>query len=303
MEKIKTVDFNLHDEEEFIVLEITNNISLGDLKDKLWDYNYQACFNLLEYLVLEDNLLRRNQTIIIAKNYRILEQFAKDRFTYFNVDGQEFLINKIEDTFFYEDQKLTYSSRERMEENLAEVVKQIEEMFSFLMRIHNNKKYDMMIDYLYIIMQIVNRNRIHMVTSNDELSLVIPNFYKISTEWMKMDIILKKTGEIIGNIEFNFKDNSQDYYDYKGNVSYDIKEQYQGCGYGTKALALLRSYLLNQELDKPLYVSTKVENVISQKVAIKNGGILCYEGEVPKSSPLRFLGKVKEVKIYRLENM
>ncbi len=44
-----------------------------------------------------------------------------------------------------------------------------------------------------------------------------------------------------------------------------------------------------------------MKNKVSQKVILKNGGILFYEGEVPNGDKVKFLNKVDYVKIYTID--
>ena len=304
MKVMENVNINLQEDDNIWLIKINNNMSLDKLKSQIRDFLSSKLLMMLDNLVLEEGILIRNQTIVIYKNGNIFEQYAKNRFTYFKVDDKEILINKIERRFFYSDEEVFYDSNKRDSITLAKVVNKIIDLLNYLLELHNDDKFSSEVDFLYIVMQIVNDNKMIMVCDNQKIALMLPRFYQVSNEWMKMDIVLKETKEIIGCIEFNFKDKKDDYYDYKGNVSYEIKDIYRGFGYATLALKLLKLYLVNQEIaDKELYVSVEENNLASQKVAINNEGILCYDGEVPKTSPLRFLAKVSKVKIYRIENM
>lgn len=122
-----------------------------------------------------------------------------------------------------------------------------------------------------------------------------PRQYKM----LHLEIILKETLEKVGKISFNYVGRCM----YEGNVSYEIYRQYQNNGYGKKALALLKELVKdNEEVDdNTLYVATKVDNYASQKVALANGGVLSYNGEVPETESLNYIDGVKRVKIYKIE--
>lgn len=304
MEKVSFTELELTQDERYITLDILETITLSTLKKRVSTYLCEKEINLLENLILEDAFLRGRQTIIIDRKNNILEQFSKKYFTYFYLGNKEVLINEFDQTYYYLEDGQFFDAKEINEDDKKMVVESIRNIFNYLKQIHNDSRYNAMIDYLYIKMQIVNYDRVFKVIEDDVLTLVIPNFYKISAEWMKMNIILKQTGEIIGILEFNFKNEKSDFYDYLGNVSYEIKPGYQRCGYATRALNLLRKYLrMVDTQDKTLYISTDVNNISSQKVALNNEGVLCYEGRVPNSSIVSFLNKIDQVKIYRIENV
>ncbi len=90
---------------------------------------------------------------------------------------------------------------------------------------------------------------------------------------------------------------------YGGNVDYTIIEKFQNQGYGTQSLALLKELLRDNSyaIKNGLLISTLPDNIYSQKVAIKNGGVLVYDGQVPEDNLLYQLDHVKEVKVYQIQ--
>ena len=86
-------------------------------------------------------------------------------------------------------------------------------------------------------------------------------------------------------------------------MEYEIKENFRKQGYATRALALVKRLVSEYqgEVDKRLYITTEVDNLASQGVILKNGGILFYEGKVPKGDKVSFLNKVDYVKIYTID--
>ena len=140
---------------------------------------------------------------------------------------------------------------------------------------------------------------------NDEISLVMD--YMPTTEntveltHAYFHIVLNETNDVVGHIAFDYSLSSG--FDYSGNVEYSIKEEYRNKKYATKALALLKKLLKSNTFDgdKDLYISTLPENIYSQKVAVNNGGILYYDGEVPKEHIIRITDKIKKVKVYQIK--
>lgn len=121
------------------------------------------------------------------------------------------------------------------------------------------------------------------------------------------DIILNDTMEVIGRLTFTLYPNNFINLDgsirYEGNVGYCIKPQYQSNHYATRALKLLVELIKKNTSgnDKDLYISTTEENINSQKVALNNGAVLCYEGVVPEDNKLNRHDGVKAVKIYKIK--
>lgn len=120
------------------------------------------------------------------------------------------------------------------------------------------------------------------------------------------DIILNETHEKIGDITFTLYENNFIFSDntirYEGNVSYNIKPRYRSNHYATRALKLLVELIKGNKrsADKNLYISTLPDNVCSQRVAINNGAVLYFEGDVPEKESLNFHDGVKAVKIYKI---
>ena len=140
-----------------------------------------------------------------------------------DLDNKELLINKIDHSYFYLEDGDFYLSKEMTIEEKEEVIPRVCSVLKFLKTFHDKDKNK--IDLLYYDIDIVNYDRVKVVIDDDILELVIPDFYEVSLVWMKMAVVLKKTREVIGSIEFNFNQDESNFYDYKGNVSYEIKRE------------------------------------------------------------------------------
>ncbi len=164
--------------------------------------------------------------------------------------------------------------------------------------------YKMRMGVLYEDIGFIDMHNYNSVIQGDDIWLVLREFRSITPEWMPLSIVNAETLEYLGSLEFYLKAKGDTNFSYNGNVSYEIKEQERRKGYATKALRLLRDYLrfVGDEYNKELYVSTEVDNVFSQKVALNNDGKLIYEGDVPGVDIVNILGKVKRVRIYRIDN-
>lgn len=171
---------------------------------------------------------------------------------------------------------------------------------------HNYYGYRVLDIYdLYDRLNLVNDEDYYPVINDDVMTLSWPHRFGHTDinkqRYENLDIILNDSKEKVGNISFNYYSN--DNFNYEGNVSYEIKEQFQNNHYATRALELLKTLLKdnNYDKDKSLYISTLKDNVSSQKVAKNNDGELYYEGKVPKNNPLYYIDGVEEVKIYRIK--
>lgn len=112
-------------------------------------------------------------------------------------------------------------------------------------------------------------------------------------------IVLEKTKEILGEIDFELGEE----FEYSGNVSYVIREQFRENHYATRALELLVKLINDNEsdVDKSLFIAVKPDNVASQKVALNNGATLVYDGDVPKDDSLYYIDGIKQVKVYKID--
>lgn len=97
--------------------------------------------------------------------------------------------------------------------------------------------------------------------SNDDLSLT-------KSAYLDMEIFAIYLNDMyIGNISISLDNN---------NVSYYILRQFRNQGYATKALTLLIKLFQNKEYVniKEVLLTTKKDDIYSQKVILNNGGIL-----------------------------
>ena len=148
----------------------------------------------------------------------------------------------------------------------------------------------------------LSKTEYHPEISNEQIGLLScsRNEDITTSSYLSFDIIKNATLERIGKIGFHaFK---LDELFYGGNIDYTIYEKFRNQGYGTESLTLLKEALKENPyaIKDGLLISTVPENIYSQKIAIKNGGILIYEGEVPKDNLLYQLDHVKEVKVYKI---
>lgn len=99
------------------------------------------------------------------------------------------------------------------------------------------------------------------IISNEGLSLIKSSYDNIEM----FNIFLND--KYIGNISFSIDNN---------NVSYYILEQFRNKGYATKALELLINLFQTKEYTniKEIQLTTKTDDIYSQKVILNNGGIL-----------------------------
>ena len=151
-------------------------------------------------------------------------------------------------------------------------------------------------------------DRLALISNDDYKPIISDGILTLSSrfkDYKKDDvagdfkIILNETKETIGEIDFELGEE----FKYSGNVSYAIREQFRENYYATKALKLLVDLVDNNEsdVDKSLFISVKVNNVASQKVALNNGATLVYDGDVPKDDSLYYIDGIKQVKVYKID--
>lgn len=123
--------------------------------------------------------------------------------------------------------------------------------------------------------------------------------YKQSDVAGDFEIVLDETKEIVGEIDFQLGKK----FEYAGNVSYAIREQFRNQHYATNALKLLIELVGHNEsdVDKSLFIAVKPVNVASQKVALNNDATLIYDGDVPKEDSLYYIDGIKQVKVYKID--
>lgn len=202
----------------------------------------------------------------------------------------------------YQTEKLDCEEFELSRKDALSLAQSLLENLSKISRSHQ------IINIKYCVSEILNLildKDFYPVISDDILTLSWPNRYRYELtdinekfSYTSLDIILNDTREKVGEITYNYTLDSG--FNYGGNVSYEITEQFQNHHYATRALRLLKELLKNNHYDgdKDLYVSTRPENLKSQKVIKNNNGKLVYEGEVPMDACL--IG-VNKVRVYRIE--
>ena len=125
---------------------------------------------------------------------------------------------------------------------------------------------------LYKRINIITTDKYNPVISDDVISLCsITKIKNINDrKFCNFNIMLNATYEVIGDINFNYYESGPSSL---GNVIYNIKENYRNNRYCTKALALLKKLLKDNNFDgdKNLYISAI--NEYSVRVAKANGGV------------------------------
>lgn len=122
-----------------------------------------------------------------------------------------------------------------------------------------------------------------------------------TSAFLSFDVVKCDTLERVG--EIGFQAMLYDEFFYGGNVDYRIYDSFQHLGYGTQSLSLLK-VLLQQNCyaaKEGFLISTLPDNIYSQRIAIKNGGILIYKGLVPRDTSLYKIDHVEEVKVYQIQ--
>ena len=150
---------------------------------------------------------------------------------------------------------------------------------------------------------IVAKDQYQPVITNDRIGL-LSNSTSINIDtsaFLSFDVVKCDTLELVG--EIGFQATEYDEFFYGGNVDYTIYDSFQHQGYGTQSLSLLKELLQQNTyaMKEGILISTLPDNIYSQRIAIKNGGILIYKGLVPRDTSLYKIDHVEEVKVYQIQ--
>ena len=150
---------------------------------------------------------------------------------------------------------------------------------------------------------IVAKDEYQPVITNDRIGL-LSNSTSINIDtsaFLSFDVVKCDTLELVG--EIGFQATLHDEFFYGGNVDYTIYDSFQHQGYGTQSLSLLKELLQQNTyaIKEGILISTLPDNIYSQRIAIKNGGILIYKGLVPRDTSLYKIDHVEEVKVYQIQ--
>ena len=141
---------------------------------------------------------------------------------------------------------------------------------------------------------IVAKDEYQPVITNDKIGILSNSFdTNIATSaFLSFDVVKCDTLELVG--EIGFQATLYDEFFYGGNVDYTIYDSFQHLGYG---LLQQNTYAMKEGI----LISTLPDNIYSQRIAIKNGGILIYDGLVPRDTSLYKIDHVEEVKVYQIQ--
>lgn len=149
----------------------------------------------------------------------------------------------------------------------------------------------------------VTKEEYQPVITNDKIGLLSSDFdTNIATSaFLSFDVVKCDTLELVG--EIGFQATEYDEFFYGGNVDYTIYDSFQHQGYGTQSLSLLKELLQQNTyaMKEGILISTLPDNIYSQRIAIKNGGIPIYDGLVPRNTSLYQIDHVEKVKIYQIQ--
>lgn len=151
-------------------------------------------------------------------------------------------------------------------------------------------------------LRIFDEENSKIITEDKDFILAQPKFYKEDIHKMRLNVISKSGLRIIGSIDCFLKNENESNFDYRGNFSLNIHSEYLNMGYERRILKLLKKYIDEspENVNKVLYLAAKEDDELTCSIAISNGGKLEYEGDVPKSDPLNFIGKVRRIRVYRI---
>lgn len=309
-----------NDLEEYIQLDVKNNMIIINIKKDI-SVNDEAFNKILksnnipfEVFITYNSSIIKQQTIYIIKQNN--KQWFLATTNYYDPNYPTYIINEYKnnqslsiklwpykfhlstkDKSFIK-YRNTYESHGITNEEIFKLINNIKNI------ILEFKKQEVYIERIYFDLtetfEVVNDMVYKPIISDGTITLYT---YKDADVAIDNDcnfiIVLNDCLKPIGEIGFRY----QSSFTYEGNTSYHINEKYQGKHYASKALALLKKVAEAHKNNgnKCLYVSTKKENIKSQKVALNNNGKLCYSGPVNKNDSLYYIDGVDNVKIYKID--
>ncbi len=151
-------------------------------------------------------------------------------------------------------------------------------------------------------LRIFNSKYNKIIIEDDDFILALPNFYKETLHKLQLHIVSKSGLRIVGSLECVFNDLECDNFKYRGNVNINLYPEFKNIGCEVQVLNLLKKYVdgSSEPVNKEMFIAATPDDDETCEIAQSSGGVLVYEGVVPKSDPLNFMGKVREVKIYRI---
>lgn len=158
--------------------------------------------------------------------------------------------------------------------------------------------------FIFLCMGILNKRDASVIREGHGVILYLNSFRSLNFKRLRFNIADSTTYEVVGSIEASLGEKDESNFSYAGNVSYKISDEYRNLGYATNALAELIDYINEacDEYNRELYIASLVDDMAYQAVAIKNGAVLHYEGDVPDNDYLASLNKIKQIKIYKIAN-
>ena len=200
--------------------------------------------------------------------------------------------------FFYKENKIdSYSLEDDKKANYSNMLEFVSKYGNVVGDIFLNE-----LPYLSITSRVYIPSAFVKVIERDDVALVRIKDAYCGDETFHYYIVDEDRNAVVGNISMDLSKKGKDNFRYCGNVSYEVYLGYRHKGYASKALVLLKECAtkMDESYNKDLFISTTVDNVHSQKTALKSGATLYMDTDVPKSDTLSFIGKIKHVLIYKL---
>lgn len=265
---------------------------------------------LTSYKGILGEKIEAGTSLYLDRNLSSLVVRFKDKRIILISSDQSLFIDSKSRRYVYKDYRVVYPSDDLAQEEKVDCFERITAFMALFKGLNDALPMDLTTKCLFAHMGLLDISRFHIIASDDNVKLCLNDFREINPIGMKLTIADAVTNEVVGYIEYMLNKKEESNFSFSGNVEYNIVEECSRKGYATSALAVLKDYIKNidkeyskyEEYCKDLYVATLVDDEVYQQVAIKNGGILVYEGPIPAREPLRALRKVEDIKIYRIEN-
>lgn len=295
--KISNYRCELEEDERVLKIKITSDVSFSDM--------------LLEFPILDklskkfgSQVIESDTSIFIDKNNGATVIRYTDKSVTLMLNNKELDIGFERRGFLFDDgdEIHDYEALDKKQKNAL-----FDQVIIFMDNFDGINDYlpiDASKTFMFLRMGILNKRDASVVCEGHGVILYLNSFRSLDFKRLRLNVADSTTYEVVGSIEASLGEKDESNFSYAGNVSYKISDEYRNLGYATNALAELIDYIneVCDEYNRELYIASLVDDIAYQAVAIKNGAVLHYEGDVPDNDYLASLNKIKQIKIYKIAN-
>lgn len=288
---------DVNEDKDVMCISIKNDVRISELKE---------CLSIncdISGFATDDGVVKSGTSIFVDKNSNVALAKCADKNIIMINKERKLFIDFNNKGYVFKDDVDTYDSRYLTKEGKHLVYESILKFMRGFKFIYGHLPVDSSVTFMFLFMGILNKDEAKTVYEGNGILLYLNSFRRLDLSKLKLNIADSYTYEVVGTIELSLNKKDKSNFSYSGNVSYKINSEHEHKGYATDALRALIDYVktLSDEYNKELYIASLVDDEYYQRVAISNGGVLEYDGEVPDGDSLAAINKIKEVKIYKID--